>query len=518
VTPAFPEVERFRLVVARRLGLQFEDGKLDFLAGVLRERVAGSGAERVQAYLHRLGADAWREEWRALAERLTVTETYFFRNPDHFRAFGDTMATDLVAALSARREPRILSAGCASGEEPYTLAILLSSRLRDVGVKHALIRGIDANPAMVDKAAQGRYSAWSLRETPDHVRETYFRAEGRDFVLDDRIRRMVSFEERNLVEEDPAFFGPGAFDVVFCRNVTMYFTPEVTRAVIARIARSLAPGGYLFLGHAETLRGLSQEFRLCHTHDTFYYRKRDEREQREASETVFAAPAGGRSPEVLPEFVDSADSWVDAIQRASDRIALLTRDPAARPGAAQGGRTQVLPPGAPAAAPRWDLGSALELLRHERFAEAMAFLRSLPAEAAADPDTQLLCAAVLTQRGDLDEAQRACARILAMDGLNAGAHYLMALGFEHAGQRQAAVDADQAAAYLDPGFAMPHLHLGLIAKRAGDLARARDELAQALILLGREDGSRILLFGSGFTRETLAGLCRAELGACGGGP
>ena len=100
--------------------------------------------------------------------------------------------------------------------------------------------------------------------------------EGRDGVLDDRVRAAVRFEQRNLTEDDVAFWNQPPFDVIFCRNVLMYLTPASAKAVVARLWRALAPGGYLFLGHAETLRGLSSDFHLCHTHGTFYYQRKSE--------------------------------------------------------------------------------------------------------------------------------------------------------------------------------------------------------------------------------------------------
>src|SRR5207249_1702962 len=115
----------------------------------------------------------------------------------------------------------------------------------------------------------------------------------------------------------------------------------------------------------------------------------------------------------------------------------------------------------------------------------------------------------------ISEAERVCRHLLELDELNAGAHYLLALCREQAGDARAAVDHNQAAAYLDPGFAMPHVHLGLVARRGGDLETARRELEQAWVLLSREDPARILLFGGGFSRQALAELCRAALTACG---
>jgi chemotaxis protein methyltransferase CheR len=154
---------------------------------------------------------------------------------------------------------------------------------------------------------------------------------------------------------------------------------------------------------------------------------------------------------------------------------------------------------------------ALELLKQERFSDALDLMGRLPAESDKDPDVLLLRAALLTHSGRLADAEHASSLLLARDELNTGAHYLLALCRESAGDSQGALDHDQAAIYLDPGFAMPHLHLGLMARRAGDWDGARRELGQALALLKREEASRLLLFGGGFGREALIALCRAEL-------
>jgi chemotaxis protein methyltransferase CheR len=518
VALAGADVEYFRAFVARRFGLFFEDAKLDFLADVLKRRMEDTRCAPFSSYQRRMVSSATEhEELRVLAERLTVNETYFFRYAEHFRAFAEVVVPNRIQARAQQRRLRILSAGCASGEEAYSLAILIRDQLRELASWEITIHGIDVNASMVGKAWRARYSAWSLREIPTDLHRKYFRAEGRDFLLDSTLKPGVTFEERNLVVEDPVFWQEDAFDVVFCRNVTMYFTVDATRSVISRIARALAPGGFLFLGHAETLRGVSQEFRLQHTHETFYYQRREAHETSCAAELPQRRGDHDSLPRPIPALVASGDSWFETIRRASECIANLTQE---KSGPAMGGsrsksrgssRSHAAP-----TLPPWDRTLAIELLRKERFAEAMEVLRALPAESKSDPDTQLLLAVLLTNGGDLPEAEKVCLHVLMIDELNAGAHYLMALCREHAGDREAAVEYDQAATYLDSAFAMPHLHLGLVAKRSADVETARRELGRALPLLDQEDATRILLFGGGFTRKALVDFCRAELRACGG--
>jgi chemotaxis protein methyltransferase CheR len=362
-----------------------------------------------------------------------------------------------------------------------------------------VIEAIDVNPRMIAKARSGRYGSWSLRSTPDAIKRRYFTESGGDQILDPAVRRMVSFEERNLMDDAPGFWKALGCDAVFCRNVLMYFTPENMNQVIGRLSLALRPNGFLFLGHAETLRGLSSDYHLCHTHETFYYQLRSsEVGSRLRAETPLRTELAPSHPE------ESTTSWVDAIDQASARIRTLGRP---KPGA----RAEDRPAETARNAGRQGLGTVLELLRQERFEEALDRLNEAPAEAGGGLEGLLLRAVLLTNQGAHREAERACASLLRADELHAGAHYLMALCREHAGDSTAAFDHDQTAIYLDPSFAMPRLHLGLLNKRAGSPAAARRELSQALILLAREDTSRLLLYAGGFSREALMHLCRAEL-------
>ena len=249
--------------------------------------------------------------------------------------------------------------------------------------------------------------------------------------------------------------------MIFCRNVIMYFTPETAQAVIARLARALAPGGYLFLGHAETLRGLSHDFHLRHTHGTFYYQRRDE--PPEAGAARAARRRRRRGPGSRPS---SARASASARWRPS--ATCIDDDPRRCPAATAPSSPTPRPPPARAA---WRRGAGSRagdrVAGAERYTEALAAAPRAARRRAADPDALLLRAALLTHSGRLDEAERACAELLALDELNAGAHYLLALCREGRGDRAAAIEHDQVAVYLDPAFAMPRLHLGLLARRAG---------------------------------------------------
>ena len=316
-TFAAAELELLRDLVVQRIGLQFDQSKLELLAEVFGRRLVQNG-EPPDRYLARVSdPSSAREELRHIAEALTVPETYFFRHFEQFRAFVEVALPDRMEARALQRQLRVMSAGCASGEEPYSLAILSGPDV--LPGWQVQVEGVDINRAMLERAAKGRYSPWSLREAPADLQRRWFGSEGRHVVLDPAVRARVRFSEHNLAladdEADPWL--PGSYDVIFCRNVIMYFTPERARRVIDRCARALAPGGYLFLGSAESLRGVSEDFQLRHSHDAFYYQRNDE-----LARAPGRWPARGHRSRLRPA---AALGWIDSVRRASERIKSLSQ-------------------------------------------------------------------------------------------------------------------------------------------------------------------------------------------------
>jgi chemotaxis protein methyltransferase CheR len=507
------DLELFQHAIEQRLGLRFDDNRLTQLAEVLERRVQ---ARRLSAgaYLAALETELEAsDELSALARELTVGETYFFRHTDQFTALREVALPERSSARAVSRQLRLLSAGCASGEEAFSLAITLREVNPGPGFE-TFVYGIDLNPEALAKAERGLYSAWSLRETPDAARQRWFVSEGRDFRLKPELRNSVRFAQHNLSLDAPELLAPATYDVIFCRNVLMYFSPVQAAAVVQRLSRALVAGGFLFLGHAETLRGLSHDFQLKHTHNTFYYQRRSANAQRSspAPESLDAPVAATMQISAARDAVASPPAngwvqpWLESVERSSERIAELSRR------TERGSRANA------ATATAELLQAPLELLQNERFGDALALLRRVSPAERTDPATLLLRAALLTHQGDLAEAEKVCHELLRLDDLNAGAHYLLALCCERRGSPQVAIEHDRTAVYLDGGFAMPHLHLGLMARRRREPELARQELTTALALLEGEDASRLLLFGGGFSRGALLTLCRSELANLKGAP
>ncbi|WP_437737636.1 CheR family methyltransferase [Sorangium sp. So ce1335] len=484
------------------------------LEAVLRERARARGFADLGGYRRALDdRELARDELQVLAGRLTVGETYFFREWQQFEACAEIAVPERLTARPDGAPVTVLSAGCASGEEAYTLAIALQAAHPGLLPRRIRIVGVDVNPGAVEKARRARYSEWTLRAVPNDIRSRFFVRAGGGVALRKEIAGLVEFQVRNLLEDDPAFWRPGAFDAIFCRNVLMYFAPHKMAEVLDRFASALAPRGFLFLSSSESLRAASGSFDVAHTHGIFYYRR------------------SGAPPRRPPADAARAGAWFASIHASSARVAEVVqraspppqRDgPAPQRGAPprqrDAGAARERPSTRPlAAAELAAIDRALQLIGAERFADAMAALAALPERTASSARVELLRAVIHCQEGDLAGAARACQR--ALDAGDSGAaHYVLGLCQEQAGDAARAAQHYRAAATSDPSFAMPHLRLGLLAKRAGDLATARDELGRAAALLVSEQQERLVLFGGGFPRSTLIGLCNAELEARGGRP
>lgn len=488
------ELERFQTIVSNRLGLRPAENDLDCTADVLRRRLEAHAGVTVPSYLDLLESPRGVEEFRVLASELTTSETYFFRSPDHSRALIEIALPERIRRRAAAHRLRLLSAGCSSGEEPYSLAIILRENFPEIEAWDIHILAIDVNPRVLAKARKGKYGDWALRETRPEIRKKYFRESRGEYCIRENLRAMVSFEEQNLSGDCGWLALQPEFDIIFCRNVLMYFTPGAALRLVERLSQALCPEGYFFVGCVENLRGLTRHFHLRHTHDAFYYQKYSKSD---------IMPATPDPPVVIHGRV---------LQKETRQPAALQAKPSSFVDiSAKRSRGNPETPRAHAI----ETGLALDLMRAERYREALDVLHLVSPDSSADPDSLLLKAVLLLNSGAPQRAEEICWKLLKTDDLSASAHYVMALCRESAGDAPGAMENDRAAVYLDPAFAMPHLHLGRMAKRIGDGKTAQHELEHAAMLLASEYPSRILLFGGGFGREVLVAAARAELvGVC----
>ena len=260
-------------LLAERFGLSFTGARQEILEARLKPRLDALRLHDVREYYHYLHAHPSRDtEFAELTRAITNNETYFFREAAQFDAILEHVVPPLAPRLR-ERPLRILSAGCSSGEEPYSLAVRLTDAGLELLGQRWAIDACDLNPLRLDHARRAAYEGLSLRACdPETLQRCFTLTEGRH-VLKERYRRSVRFFQANLAGPFTGT-GWGTYDVILCRNLLIYFATPAFDRLIARFASLLEPGGYLFLGHSESLFDRGTEFEPVHFSRTMAYRRR----------------------------------------------------------------------------------------------------------------------------------------------------------------------------------------------------------------------------------------------------
>lgn len=426
-----PLLAALSALLAARIGLHFPKERWGDLERGIAAAAAAFGLPDAASCAQRLlSTPLTHREIEILASHLTVGETYFFRETNSLDAFEQHILPALMNARAHNtRRLRIWCAGCCTGEEPYSIAMLLDRLIPDHETWHITLLATDINPLFLRKAAEGEYGNWSFRTTPDWIRARYFQQKrnGR-YELHPRIRKKVTFSYLNLAEDVyPSLSNnTNAMDVIFCRNVLMYFTAERVGAVVERLHRSLVDGGWLIVSPAETSSALFSRFTSVAFSGATLYRK----------------PAHADAPRFVnrvPVPAAEPQPWRPS-QPALPKAAAVQS-----------------PMPAPAPEPQ-------TVVLHGA---------GTPAQAARD------CA----NQGRLDEAAAWCRKAIAADKLNPAGYYLLATVQQEQEQSAAAMQSLQRALYLDPDFVLAHFALGNLCRSQGRQREAKRHFEQAQTLL-----------------------------------
>ncbi len=250
--------------IYQRLGLRFEDKKTYFVQKRVEKRMEALGYGDPKEYIFLLCfADPEGKEMQALANLITTNETYMFREYEQLEGFANCCLPEVLSAKQARGEQklRIWSAGCSSGEEPYTLAIILQEIFPQSQFWDCEIVATDIDENMLATARKGRYGARSVRDVPDEYLNKYFTQDGDSYLVRPKTASLVRFEHFNL-HDRMAYRAMRNFDFIFCRNVLIYFDDLSRKLAVDNFYNSLNRGGYIFLGHSESIGRISTAFKL----------------------------------------------------------------------------------------------------------------------------------------------------------------------------------------------------------------------------------------------------------------
>ncbi|MFZ2444827.1 MAG: CheR family methyltransferase [Syntrophobacteraceae bacterium] len=495
------QLSRLSEFVAARMGLHFPKERWRDLERGITAASRELGIDGKSCVKWLLSSLPTRSQIEILANHLTVGETYFFRDKKLFKE----LETGILARLIRSRRGggkylRIWCAGCSSGEEPYSVAILLNKMIPDLRDWNTTILATDISPRVLRKAADAVYGHWSFRDIEPEIKEGFFtRRDDGQFELLPRIRKMVTFSYLNLVEDTyPSLVNnSNAMDVIFCRNVLMYFVPDLAAKVARNFRRCLVDGGFLSVSPTESSNAVFPQFTRVRVPGAILYKKEKQKGPcgfscgPPAGPGVSFKPATGFVPNRVVAPMPTPPNPQIVSPPQSPDTPLETGIPAPE--------TQI---------PRDLHQEALALYDAGCYPEAVEKSENLLSQNPSDARGLALLARIHANWGKLGQALEWCEKAVTADKLYAGYHYLMATILQELGQMEDALAALKRTLYLDPEFILAYVALGNINRKCGKSKEAVKHFDNALLLLHSREPEDILPESEGITAGRLVEIVR----------
>ncbi|MCA1960108.1 MAG: tetratricopeptide repeat protein [Desulfomonile sp.] len=503
-------ISNLSLAVESHLGLHYPPSRRDDVVRALRKAAADLGFNDLRSCAEWLLESPWGEpRIETLAGYLTVGETHFFRDERLFSVLEHDIFPDLIRRrCDSGRRLKIWSAGCATGEEPYSLAILLSRLILDLTQWQLTILATDVNRSFLRKARRGVYGQWSFRSVSEEIKAAYFNTNGEGSEIDARIKKMVSFAFLNLAKEILELPGGerGPMDVIFCRNVLMYFSAEVQERAVENVCRFLADGGWLIVSPAEAPI-------ICHPAlvqvtcpGAILFRK-DEAGQ--GQRKTFAFSSFDPMPEppaesIVPPFLE---------------FPIFVPDEPVVPPIAEPVLPKEEPPPAQVGPPPKEpdhYAEAVALHEQGRYEEVVD--RLLPAlecnRLSSDRvgSAMSLLARAYANQGKLEDALEWSNKTIMKEKLNPTYHYLHGAILHEQGMLEEAAASLRRAVFLDPDLAVAHFALGNLARRSGKHKESARHHRTALSILRRRPPDEPVEASDGLTAGRLSEIIVALTG------
>ena len=417
--------------------------------------------------------------WERCVRELTVGETYFFRNKGHFDAMREHVLPELIAQRRDSRYLRIWSAGCSTGEEPYSLAITLHELLPDIADWNITILATDINRQSLEVAHRARYRSWSFRGVDSAIVARYFAEEDGWFTLNPKIRSMVKFDYLNLAQDTYPSLSNNTFglDLILCRNVTIYFSLDMTREVIKRFHGALINGGWLFPGSSEPNLMTYQDLTPRNYPGAVVYRKLE----RETPPLRPVAP---------PSFsVPAVSAQTQTALRAKQTVMPDPPKPVERP--------QPLAHTSAEQISDMHYHDALSHWQSGRVNDAIALLQANIDRCPKHVESYHALARIQADRGQLDQAERICERAIARDRRHYAPYFVLSMIYQGRGQLAEAIEALRKVVLFSPRFVLGHYSLATLLASQGEQVLSRQSFEQTRMLLQEMPQNALLPEGDG---------------------
>lgn len=482
--------------VAAQMGLRFPVERWRDLERGIGSAAREFGFKDAESCVRRLlSYPLSRSQIETLAGHLTVGETYLFRDKKLFEMLEQRILPELIQRRRpAEKRLRIWSAGCCTGEEPYSIAMLLNQLIPDLEDWNITLLATDIHPGFLRKASEGIYTEWSFRDAPPWIKERYFQKEKGDrFQIVPFLKKMVTFSYLNLAEDIyPSLTNnTNAMDIIFCRNVLMYFDKARAQKAVQNFFHALLEGGWLIVSPSEASTVLFSQFATVNHPGVILYRKESNHPQKVE---VFT-----------DDFSEEFDLSRPGLDFMADRAAPLL------PGieASFLSEVQTAKTAEPQPTPYME---ASALYEQGRYGDAADKIQEWLLRCPEDARAMALLARVYANRGSLAEALVWCKKAIAAEKLNPGHRYLCATILQEQALIEEAILSLKRALYLDPHFVLAHFALGNLAQRRGDVGESEKHFRNALSLLRAIRQEEILPESEGITAGRLLAVLKSMIG------
>ncbi len=315
------EFEMIRDFIHEKSGIFFAENKMYLVKNRLIKRMEELGITTFRDYFYHVKYDTSLKEFQKLMNLITTNETSFFRNEPQLLSFADEVLPLLIEKKNQEggiKSLRIWSAGCSTGEEPYTIAMIILEKLPSLAGWKVEIIANDISEHALQQARKGEYAGVTLRNVSPQRLNRFFTKVGDVYQVKPEVKALVKFSHMNL--NDPRKISMHSnFDVIFCRNVMIYFSDEVKKQLVRGFFNVLKPGGYLYIGHSETLHGISKAFKLVYFKNALVYQK----EATSVPTGSAAKPSKPSSTTAKSRTLKATSSASDSARRAMDLLSKI---------------------------------------------------------------------------------------------------------------------------------------------------------------------------------------------------
>lgn len=501
----------FIQLISQRTGLYIREKDKQLLQQVIEQRMRALNLTWASEYYRFLLESSWtteddspaQNEWHVLAQLLTNTESYFFRDRGQFALLREKILPQLIAWRRAQQKQqgtskpslRLWSAGCASGEEVYSVAILLWELLPDLYNWDLFVLGTDINQYILDKARAGIYGDWSFRLTSERFQKRYFSPHKSGWQLDAKIRNLVTFHYGNLVNDST--YRTGDMDLILCRNVFIYFQPESIALVLNKFYKTLREGGYLLTAHTELYGQDLSPFRVRIFPESVAYQR---------CETSGSQVTPPPPPATTPVVRWQRPSRSNSVSRSSvgkrpisqNKNRLRSHQNVSR--ISNSSNSSNSSRSSTTQSPRsTQFSEAEKLLCQGYYRQAIAQAQTYLEDAAYQLPAHTLIAQAHANLGDYNRANYYCQLALDIDANAAQPYHILAQIAAEKGNLEVAKSFFKRVLYLEPESISAYLHLGSIYQAQNELVRARKMLENALKLLEKMPPDSIFYPEEGIT-------------------